>query len=115
MTDCLAIRGLILWTHIGVTEEERTSPQRVLVDVEMTLPTGDAARADDVSLSVDYAAVTEAIQSLSKKSRKTMERLAEDIAALVLRFEQVVSVIVTVQKRCLPCIHAAEVRIERKR
>lgn len=83
--DCITLKGIELWTHIGVPETERAKPQRLLVDIELFGPLHSIAANDDLTNGTDYATVTSAIIALGKTERKTVERFAEDAASLILK------------------------------
>ncbi len=100
MEDIIRISVLELWTHIGVPEEERSVPQRILISVELALSTKSAAKRD--SVSIDYATVAEDLRNLAREERRTIERLAEDAAAVILKKYRPKSVSVTVHKFALP-------------
>lgn len=113
MSDSLSIVDLELRTRIGVTSEERTKPQRVSVTIRMDVDARTAAASDDVSKTIDYGAVVRDVEALAAKERKTMERLAEDIAAMILERHRPTSVTVTVMKFVLPNAKGACVSIAR--
>ncbi|MSR87047.1 dihydroneopterin aldolase [Candidatus Peribacteria bacterium] len=102
MSDLLTITDLELWTHIGVSSEERSSEQRLLVTVEMALNTKAAAKADDVTKSINYADVTEDLKKLALTERKTIERFAEDATQLILKKYKPKNVTITVKKFSIP-------------
>ncbi len=97
--DNILIRGIELWTRLGVPDSERASPQHILVDIWLSISTKEVSATDDVSKGIDYAAVTTAVRALAETERKTVERLAEDIATLVLTQFKPASVTVSVQKK----------------
>ncbi len=96
--DTLILRDLELLTRIGVTDEERRTPQRVLLSVDMAVDARTAGKSDNVTQSIDYAAVAEELKTLAKTERKTIERLAEDAATMILERFRPASVTVTVTK-----------------
>lgn len=106
--DTITITDLVLETRMGVPEEERRSPQKVLMTVVLHLRLEDAGRHDDVRRTVDYDAVCRDLRALAGTERKTIERLAEDAATMILRRYQPESVDVTVTK--FPPIGAASVQ-----
>ena len=115
MDDTITITDLELWTRIGVTEEERTRDQRLLVTV--TFPTDAAAVAarDDLSQGIDYADVVLAIRALAATERKTIERLAEDIASAILRNFHPASVTVIVKKFPIAGARNVAIQIHRRK
>ena len=98
MNDLLVIRDLELWTRIGVPAEERKAQQRVLVTIELSVDVREAAKTDDVSKSINYQDLVLDLQELATGERKTIERLAEDCAGLILSRYQPASVTVQVTK-----------------
>ena len=110
MPDSLILRDLELRLHIGVTEEERKEQQRVLLTVEMAVDTRAAAKADDMASSIDYAMVAGELKTLEKTERKTVERLAEEAAELVLKRFGASSVTVTVMK--FPAIGVRQIELK---
>ncbi len=113
MSDSITLRDLELRTRLGVTQEERKEPQRVLLTIDMTVDTRAAAASDDVGRSVDYASVAADVKTLEGTERKTVERLAKDAADLVLTHYKPLSVTVTVVKFPLIGTRQVEVRVTR--
>jgi dihydroneopterin aldolase len=113
MSDFLRIVDLELHTRIGVTPDERESPQLVLVSVTMEVDARAAAASDDVRKTIDYSAVARLIAELAKIERQTIERFAEDVASAVLERHRPLSITVTVKKFVLPGIREASITITR--
>lgn len=106
MSDLISIRGIEVWTCIGILEEERQKEQCILVTIDLLHPTRTVGVSDDIQEGIDYARVVDEVVKLGRIERKTIERLAEDIASLVLKdFTPQNGVRVTVEKR--PPINAA--------
>lgn len=119
MTDHLRIRGLEVMTTIGVPDEEREQPQRVLVDAEISLDLRRAAASDDVADTVDYGRLVADIEDLAATGeRKLLERLADEIAQLILGYDSVSEVAVEVAKGKVPVsqkVSGVSVRVIRAR
>ncbi|MDD5623906.1 MAG: dihydroneopterin aldolase [Candidatus Peribacteraceae bacterium] len=113
MSHRIAIDSLELWTHIGVPEEERACEQRVLVSLEITCAGLEPPDADDLEGMVDYERVVQDLRLLAQEERLTIERLAEDIAAVILGHDAVESVTVSVQKFPLPGVRSISLTITR--
>lgn len=83
--DTVFIRGLRVETIIGVYEWERTVRQTLLFDLDMAHDIAPAAATDDLSLALDYHAVsiriTELVQS---RQPELIETLAEQVSAMVM-------------------------------
>jgi dihydroneopterin aldolase len=113
--DRILIHGLRVRTILGVPEQERVYPQEVWIDLTLEIDTRPAAEADDVSLSVDYAEVAQAVRARVEAARwRTVEALAEDVAHLCLRQPRLQKVIVRVQKpHAVSGVASVGVEIER--
>ena len=83
--DIIFIEGLEIETIIGVYEHERDIKQKVVLDIEMTIPESDAANSDDLRHTVDYDAVSKLVTSYVIDTQyQLIESLAEQVASLVL-------------------------------
>jgi len=83
--DKIIISDLEVFYRVGVSEEERATPQRLLISVEMTRDVSAAVAADDLATTIDYYAVTRRLLKLGEgRSWKLLEKLAADIAGLIL-------------------------------
>lgn len=112
--DKLIIHGLELWLKVGCTEAERAFPQRLEMDVTLELPLSAAGKSDDLSQSVDYAAVAEALrQKLTPHAFHLVEAVAEQAADVVLWKYKPRAVTVRLKKRALPGLAWAGVEIHR--
>ena len=104
-------------THIGVSAEERSVPQVVVVDVEAATDLRAASDSDDLSDTVDYGTLTAEIANLVRNHEaRLLERLAGAIAKLVLDVAGVESVGVQVAKEAPPLeedLDVVAVRIKR--
>ena len=111
--DTLEIVDLELSTRIGITEEERAKPQRILVNLSFTFDARETAKKDELEGTTDYAALVDAVKKEAATQRRTIERLAEDIATLVLSFPGIHAAKVTVTKYPLPSVREIRLTIER--
>ncbi|MBM3227530.1 dihydroneopterin aldolase [Candidatus Peribacteria bacterium] len=111
--NTLTIHDLELWTHIGVPEEERKTEQRILVTIELLSDLSPVGKTDDVTQGIDYEQLVHDVRVLAKIERKTIERLAEDIAAMILKSYKPESVKVSVLKQPLPGVRGVKATITR--
>ena len=99
----ISIVDLEVHFHIGVTNEERAQPQRLLLTVDMSHDFSAAAATDRVTQTIDYFKVTRKILRLGHGRRwKLIEKLAADVANLVLNEFHPTSVTVRVKKFPIP-------------
>ena len=113
--DTIFISDLRIETRIGVYEWEKHVRQPVLLNLEIAMPHSRAGATDALSDALDYAAVVERLQDfLVDHPHELLERLAEEIAALILREFGAPWVRVQLAKIApLPGVRQLGVRIER--
>ncbi len=115
--DAIEIQGLWLESRIGITEAERsrTQPLRVSLRLEIN-DLSVAARSDRIEETVDYDELAREIRRVATSPpRNLLERLAEEIAAVVLRRPKVGSVSVVLEKFPLPHAEGVAVSLRRVR
>jgi dihydroneopterin aldolase len=79
------VTGLSLFTHHGVSEEERKVGQRLVIDLRFDVGDVDATVTDRIEDTVDYAAVCETVSLIAQqRSYRTLERLCSAIADRLL-------------------------------
>ncbi|HEY7858696.1 MAG TPA: dihydroneopterin aldolase [Candidatus Nanopelagicales bacterium] len=101
--DRIAVTGIRARGFHGVLEKERRDGQTFVVDVELGVRTGPAAASDDLSDTVDYAAVAaDVVAHVEGGPYDLIETLAERIATAALLREGVQRVTVTVHKPDAP-------------
>ena len=116
MPDSIEIRRLRVSAHIGVPDEERASPQTLLVTVRMVPGQNFDGLADDISRTVDYHAVALEIQALAAtRPRRLIETLASETAGMLLANHPLARVPVTIEKHILPDTECVAVHLERSR
>jgi 7,8-dihydroneopterin aldolase/epimerase/oxygenase len=111
--DTLSITDLVLWTRIGVPEEERKTEQCVHISIDLFLNTKKAGEEDSVKESVDYEKLSKDVRVLGEQERKTIECLAEDIAKMILEKFSVSQVRITIKKYPLPEARHVSITITR--
>ena len=115
MSDLIRIVDLEVMAHIGVPDEERRAPQRLLISLEMDVASfAEAAKTDDLSRTVNYYEVAQRVKNIAgQRPRKLLEALAEEIAAEILRTYPVQKLVLEIKKFILPDAKFVAVRIER--
>jgi FolB domain-containing protein len=112
--DTITIADLEVRYHVGVPDEERAVPQRLLLTVEMRSDFAVAAATDDLTKTIDYHAVSRRLLAFGEgRSWKLIERLAADVADMVLAEFAPASVTVEVKKFILPETRHVAVKVER--
>lgn len=98
-TDAIEISGLRVFAHHGVHAEEQRDGQPFVVDVVLETDTRIAARTDDVSDAIDYAALVDRVAELVRSTRfDLLEALGAHIADDLLKIGGVSSVRVRICK-----------------
>lgn len=101
--DRITISRLKVPTHVGVTDEERSQPQTVVINIELILDLKPAAQSDNLTDTVDYDRLTTEVAELVRSSEtKLLENLAETIASHVCTLTRVERVSVEVIKESPP-------------
>jgi len=119
--DSLTLSRLRFFAHHGVLPAETAHGQIFEVTVRLELPLAEAARADDLTKTVDYQAAYEVVRGVMEGPQmKLAETLAEVIATALLReFARVEAVEIEVIKPQPPVAFAfagffAKIRRARK-
>ena len=101
--DRITISGLKVSAHIGVTDQERSAPQVVIVDLDLAVDLTAAESSDDLADTVDYDRLTTYVAEVVRtSSSKLLEHLAGSIAAQVCSLTGVERVTVEVSKESPP-------------
>ena len=99
----ITIVDLEVFLNVGVPDEERAKPQRLLLTVEMEFDFSSAAISDRVTKTIDYFAVAQHLLKYGEgRSWKLVEKLATDIADEVLSEFHPQGVMVEVKKFPIP-------------
>lgn len=99
MSDRIHLEGIRVFAHHGVYDEEKDRGQIFLIDVEISIDLSEAGRTDDLTRTIHYGELADAIaQQASSERWNLIERVAERTAELVLEDPRVSSVSVRVHK-----------------
>ncbi len=114
--DTIVISDLEVRFRVGVPDEERRQPQRLLVTVEMRSDFSEAIATDSIKATVDYFAVSQTIMKFGEgREWKLIEKLAADVAEMVLAKFKPASITVEVKKFVIPQAQFVAVRLTRER
>jgi dihydroneopterin aldolase len=95
----ISIVDLEIFYRVGVPDEERAHPQRLLLTIEMEFDFAKAAKSDSIADTIDYFAVSQQLLKFGDgKNWKLIEKLAADICEMVLAEFKPQSVTVEVKK-----------------
>lgn len=97
--DRIKIKDLLLRGIVGVNDEERRKLQDILINLTVWTDTRPAARSDDIADTVNYRTLTKSVIALVEASSYfTVEKMAAEIARLILTEPGVAEVEVSVEK-----------------
>jgi len=115
--DTLTIRNLETTCIIGTLPEERTRPQRLVIELNLLCDLARAGASDAIEETTDYAALAAEATAIARSSQcRLLERLAALLAAHCLRKPGVDTVTVRLEKPdALPGGAVASVSITRNR
>jgi dihydroneopterin aldolase len=99
----IIIAGIEFFAFGGVSAAERQVGQRYRANIELELDLEQAARTDDLGMTVNYAAVVAlAVETAREGTNQLLESMAARIADAVLTTYPVSSVTVQLQKLLPP-------------
>jgi dihydroneopterin aldolase len=89
--------------HVGVTEQERAAAQRLLVTADMTFDFTSAAISDRIEKTINYYDVAQEVLKFGEnRSWKLLEKLAANLADMILAKYRPQAVMVEVKKFSIP-------------
>jgi dihydroneopterin aldolase len=101
--DVIHLSGLEVFAHHGVFENERREGQLFVLDVDVEIDARAAADSDDLSHTVDYAALAEAISAcVARDPLNLLEALALRVIRTIFDFDQALAATVTIHKPQAP-------------
>lgn len=101
--DAIHIEELELFARIGVTDDERASPQRLTVSITIWPNEQFDHLGDDVARAVDYSVVSAAARDfVAARSDKLIETLADALAGHLLGIFRIRQVQIALRKFALP-------------
>lgn len=97
--DRILVKDLLVRGIVGINEEERHKKQDILINLELFCDLASVGDTDAVEDGVNYRTVTKRVISLVESSSfYTIEKMATEIARLVLGEYSVAEVTVGVEK-----------------
>lgn len=111
------VRDLELMALIGIYDHEKTDPQRIIVNIDLSVQEGEGPQDDDIGHVVSYEIVVKKVEQIIADGHiNLVETLCEKIAAACLRDRRVVAARVRVEKPdIIRNARSVGVEIERQR
>jgi FolB domain-containing protein len=112
----ISIVELEVFYCVGVKDEERAEPQRLLVTVDMSLDFSSAAVSDRIERTINYAEVAQELLTYGQgRSWKLLEKLVANIADLIMARYKPLAVAVEIKKFSVPKAKHVSVSLTRTR
>jgi len=110
------IVDLEVFYHIGVTEEERAKPQRLLITVEMDFDFSAAALSDRLDRTINYFDIAQELLKYGEnRNWKLLEKLTANVADLIMSRFKPDAVAVEIKKFPIPQARYVSVALARTR
>ena len=101
--DAIHVRGLRLWAHVGVLDQERRDGQWFSLDISLWSDLSSAAASDDLASSLDYSLAIRSLQSLAREIRcLTIEHFSDRVLDRLEQLYGPVPVRLTLSKCAAP-------------
>ncbi len=114
--DQIHIEQIEVFGHIGVPDEERFSPQRLIFNITFWTAHSAPELEDRIERTVDYAAVsTETKKFVQNRSDRLIETLADSLASHLLEIFEIRRIMIEVRKFILPDTEFVSVTVTRDR
>jgi dihydroneopterin aldolase len=102
-SDKIVIYGIRCRVNIGVEEWERNRKQACAIDLELQCDLRPAGQSDELSDAVDYAALLYQVTEFAETHAfHLMEKLAEEVTALILKNYPITRVTTRIKKLSPP-------------
>jgi dihydroneopterin aldolase len=112
----IAIVDLEVFYRVGITDEERAQPQRLLLTVDIKFDFTAAAISGRIGRTIDYYEVSQRLLKLGEnRNWRLIESVATDIANKILSEFHPDSVTVEVKKFSIPEAHYVSISLTKQR
>ena len=112
----ITIVDLEVFYRVGVTDEERAQPQRLLLTIDIKFDFTSAAVSGRLGRTVDYSEVSKQLIRLGEnRNWKLIESVATDIAGKILSEFRPESVTIEVKKFSIPEARYVSVSVTKQR
>ena len=112
----ISIVDLEVHYHVGVTDEERAKPQRLLVTVEMDFDFSAASLSDRLEKTINYFDVAQELLKYGEnRNWKLLEKLTANVADFIMSRFKPEGVTVEIKKFPIPQARYVSVALARSR
>lgn len=114
--NVILIQGLEVFARVGVPEEERARPQRLLVNAVVEPLIAFDELGDEIARTVDYDAASRRLAEIAaERPRKLIETLASEMAGALIGEFPARRAEIEIRKFILPQTEHVAVRCARER
>ena len=93
------VRDLDLMASIGIYDVEKRAPQRIVINIDLSVKEGDGPKDDEIGHVVSYEIIVKKVEAILDEGHiNLVETLCEKIAAACLRDRRVMAARVRVEK-----------------
>lgn len=118
MIDHVIVKGLRCEARVGVTDEERSAPQVIVVSLDVSTDLSAAGSSDDLEDTIDYAGLISSVDAVVREGEvKLLETIAQRIVEEISEIKEAIGVTVEVSKEIVPVVEKVDgvtIRIERQ-
>jgi FolB domain-containing protein len=112
----ITIVDLEVFYCVGVTDEERAKPQRLLLTIDINFDFTSAAISDRTEKTINYYTVAQQLLKFGEgRSWKLLEKLATSVADMILNEHRPQAVAVEVKKFPIPQARYVSVSLTKAR
>ena len=112
----IAIVDLEVFYRVGISDEERAQPQRLLLTIDIKFDFSSAAMSGRIGRTIDYYEVSQRLLKLGEnRSWRLIESVATDVANKILAEFQPDSVTVEVKKFSIPEARYVSISLTKQR
>jgi 7,8-dihydroneopterin aldolase/epimerase/oxygenase len=112
----ISIVDLEVFYQVGVTDEERAKPQRLLITVDMDVDFSTASLSDRLEKTINYFDVAQELLKYGQgRNWKLLEKLVANIADFVIAKFRPETVTVEIKKFSIPQARHVSVMLTRNR
>lgn len=111
------VRDLECMALIGIYDHEKIKPQRIIVNIDLSVKETEGPMTDEISHVVSYEIIAKKVESILEEGHiNLVETLCEKIAGACLKDKRVLAARVRVEKPdIIPNARSVGVEIERSR
>ena len=111
------LRDLEIMALIGIYDHEKVNPQRIIVNIDLSVHEADGPITDEISHVVSYEIIAKKVETIVAEGHVNLvETLAERFAEACLRDKRVAAARVRIEKPdIIPNARSVGVEIERGR